>query len=111
MRRRTEDVSHLMSACLGMKVRGGGMACRSGRVDRSGWSGLSCRSVRRPCALPQSARALAAPSESVGCVDGAARARISRKTLLEDRQCPARTISRRARDLTKFVFAHLNLVW
>jgi hypothetical protein len=36
MRRRTENVFHLMSACLGMKVRSAGrMACGSCRVDRS----------------------------------------------------------------------------
>jgi len=63
-----------------------------------------------PTALPQSARALAAPRESLCCIDGVARARVSRKTLFEDRQHPARTISRVARDLTKFVFAQRNLV-
>ena len=52
-------------------------------------SGFSCRSVRRPPALPQSARALAAPSESVCCIDGVAKARVSRKILFEDRQRPA----------------------
>ncbi|GAA3482459.1 hypothetical protein GCM10018966_069910 [Streptomyces yanii] len=37
MRRRTENVLHLMSVCQGMKERGAGrMACRSCRVDRSG---------------------------------------------------------------------------
>jgi hypothetical protein len=76
-------VFHLMSACLGMKVGSGGrMACR----------------------------ALAAPNESVCCIDGVARVRVSRKILFEDRQRPERTIGRVARDLTKFVFAQLNLV-
>ena len=94
-----------------MKERSAGrMAGRSCRFDRGGRSGFLSRSVRRPTALPQSARALAARSESLCCIDGVARAHVCRKTLFEDRQRPARTIGRVARDLTRFVFAQLNLV-
>jgi len=72
----------------GMKVRSAGrMARRSCRPQRV--NGFSCCSVRRPPALPQSARALAAPSESVCCIDDVARARVSRKILFENRQRPA----------------------
>jgi len=63
-------------------------------------SGISLGSPRR-----------AAVTSSKACAASiASRGRLSRKTLFEDRQPPARTISRIAGDLTKFLFAQLNLV-
>ncbi len=85
------------------------MACRSCRVGRGGRSGFSCRTVCRPCALPQSRRAPTARGESLCGIDGVAGARVGRSALLEDRQCPACTLCRVARDLAEFVWAQLNL--
>jgi hypothetical protein len=111
MRRRTKNVFHLMSVRKGVKERSAGrMARRPGRVGRSRRSSFLCRLERRPPVLPQSGRAAATPREGACRVDGVARARVSRMILFEDRQHPARAVSRVARDLAEFAPAQLDLV-